>query len=278
LRLQNGQNGGSFDLDNTKGVGIFNFLRFRNIFVPGWVELNSYEQKAKQELRMWQQKMLKKPSLTGRLTKSLQTKANNLLPEKVHEVVTEAIKQMVKVVLFGSKYITQKPLLEGTLEERERLVGEKLNTYKKAAITSGAGTGAGGILLGLADYPILLSIKIKFLFDTAGLYGFDVKDYRERVYILHIFQLAFSSEQRRLEVYQQILNWDDYVSELPLDINSFDWRTFQQEYRDYIDLAKMLQLVPGIGAIVGAYANYRFLDKLGETAINANRLRFPVLR
>lgn len=240
--------------------------------------MNSYEQKAKQELRIWQQKMLKKPSLTGRLTKGLQTKANNLLPEKVHEVVTEAIKQMVKVVLFGSKYITQKPLLEGTLEERECLVGEKLNTYKKAAITSGAGTGAGGILLGLADYPILLSIKMKFLFDTAGLYGFDVRDYRERVYILHIFQLAFSSEQRRLEVYQQILNWDDYVSELPLDINSFDWRTFQQEYRDYIDLAKMLQLVPGIGAIVGAYANYRFLDKLGETAINANRLRFPDLR
>lgn len=240
--------------------------------------MNSYEQKAKQELRMWQQKMLKKPSLTGRLTKRLQTKANNLIPEKVHEVVTEAIKQMVKVVLFGSKYITQRPLREGTLEERERLVGEKLNTYKKAAITSGAGTGAGGILLGLADYPILLSIKIKFLFDTAGLYGFDVRDYRERVYILHIFQLAFSSEQRRLEVYQQIINWDDYVRELPSDINSFDWRTFQQEYRDYIDLAKMLQLVPGIGAIVGAYANYRFLDKLGETAINANRLRFPDLR
>ncbi|NLC07717.1 MAG: EcsC family protein [Syntrophomonadaceae bacterium] len=240
--------------------------------------MNSYEQKAKQELRIWQQKMLKKPSLTGRLTKRLQTKANNLIPEKVHEVVTEANKQMVKVVLFGSKYITQRPLREGTLEERERLVGEKLNTYKKAAITSGAGTGAGGILLGLADYPILLSIKIKFLFDTAGLYGFDVRDYRERVYILHIFQLAFSSEQRRLEVYQQIINWDDYVRELPSDINSFDWRTFQQEYRDYIDLAKMLQLVPGIGAIVGAYANYRFLDKLGETAINANRLRFPDLR
>jgi hypothetical protein len=35
----------------------------------------------------------------------------------------------------------------------------------------------------------------------------------------------------------------------------------------------MLQLVPGIGAVVGAYANYQLMDKLGKTAINAYRLR-----
>jgi hypothetical protein len=42
---------------------------------------------------------------------------------------------------------------------------------------------------------------------------------------------------------------------------------------DYIDLAKMLQLVPVIGAVVGAYANYKLLDRLGETAVNCYRLR-----
>jgi hypothetical protein len=52
-----------------------------------------------------------------------------------------------------------------------------------------------------------------------------------------------------------------------------DWRKFQQEYRDYIDLVKMFQLVPGIGAFVGAYANNNLLKQLGETAMNAYRLR-----
>lgn len=52
-----------------------------------------------------------------------------------------------------------------------------------------------------------------------------------------------------------------------------DWYVFQQEYRDYIDFIKMLQLIPGFGAIVGAYANYNLLDQLGETAMNAYRLR-----
>jgi hypothetical protein len=40
-----------------------------------------------------------------------------------------------------------------------------------------------------------------------------------------------------------------------------------------MDIAKLLQLVPGIGAVVGAYANYKLVDKLGVTAINAYRLR-----
>ena len=232
-----------------------------------------YEKQAICELRKWQKEMSKKPSIMNRLAKGLQTKGNSLIPEKVHIVITETIKNMTKAVLVGSKYITKEPLKIASLEEREKLVNEKLSFYKKTASVSGAGTGAGGILLGLADFPILLSLKMKFLFDVASIYGFDVKDYKERIYILHIFELAFSSQKKRVEVYGHMLDWDNYSKNFPEDINSFDWREFQQEYRDYIDLAKMLQLLPGIGSVVGAYANYQLMDKLGEIAINSYRLR-----
>jgi hypothetical protein len=235
--------------------------------------MNEYREKALLELKMWQKEMEKKPSIVNRLAKGIQNKTNSLIPDKFHEIVTEAIKNMVKAVLFGSEYITGKPLLIAPLEERENLVKEKIEFYKKAAAVSGASTGAGGLFLGLADFPILISLKMKFLFDTASLYGFNVRDYKERLYILYVFQLAFSSQKRRREVYYQILDWEHYVKNLPEDLNSFDWRVFQQEYRDYIDLAKMLQLVPGIGAFIGAYANYQLMDKLGETAMNAYRLR-----
>ena len=56
-------------------------------------------------------------------------------------------------------------------------------------------------------------------------------------------------------------------------MNQFDWRSFQQEYRDYIDLAKMAQLLPGIGAVVGVVVNYKLIKKLGDTAMNAYRMR-----
>ena len=111
------------------------------------------------------------------------------------------------------------------------------------------------------------------LFDIASLYGFDVKDYRERLYILHVFQLAFSSNEERKKVYLKIEDWNNVRHTLPEDIHDFDWHTFQQEYRDYIDIAKLAQLIPFIGAAVGAIANYRLINKLGITAIQAYRMR-----
>lgn len=236
--------------------------------------MNIYEEIALLELKIWQRKMRKKPALTNTITKGFQNKINNLIPEKVHMLITKAIKNIVKAVLVGSEFVTQEPLIVSSLEEREVLIKEKINIYKKAAAVSGAGTGGAGFLLGLVDFPVLLSFKMKLLFDIASLYGYDVKDYRERLYILFIFRLAFSSKEKNNIVYKQILKWDEVIKDLPENIDLFDWRNFQQEYRDYIDLAKMFQLVPGIGAVVGAYANHQLIDKLGQTAINAYRLRF----
>jgi len=235
--------------------------------------MKTYEDMARRQLLFWKLKVSKKPSLTNRAAKGVQRRLNSLIPDKVHDLLTATIKNMVKAVLFGSEFTAGAPLQGLTLQEREKLVKEKTISYKRIAAVSGAGTGAGGILLGMADLPILISIKIKYLFEIAGIYGFDVRDYKERLYILLIFQLAFSSQERMNEVYGQISRWETYVQELPPDLDSYDWRTFQQEYRDYIDLAKMLQLVPVIGAVVGAVANYRLMDKLGETAVNAYRLR-----
>ncbi|MDT3699478.1 MAG: EcsC family protein [Thermincola sp.] len=237
--------------------------------------MENYEEKILLELIIWQKKMNKMPSLTNKLTKRLQNKVNDVIPEKVHSAITAAIKNMVKAVLTGSEYITRRPFhyRNDSLEVREKLVLEKTGFYKKTAAMSGAGTGAGGLLLGLADFPILLSLKIKFLFDTAAIYGFDVREFRERLYILKLFELAFSSQQKRLVIYKDILDWDQKLAQIPSSMESFDWRSFQQEYRDYIDLAKMMQLMPVIGAVVGAVANYKLMDKLAETAMNGYRMR-----
>lgn len=132
--------------------------------------MNLYEKKALKELKYWQKNMTRKASITNKLSKGMQDKFNNLIPEQVHKVITEAIKNMVKVVAVGSEYTTRKPLMQGDLKQREELLENRIKFYKGAGAVSGAGTGAGGILLGLADFPILLSIKMKFLFDAAAIY------------------------------------------------------------------------------------------------------------
>ena len=232
--------------------------------------MTDYEQKVLDELLAWERKLVKRSSMINRLSKKAQTKINSHIPEKVHKVITESIKNMVKATLLGSNLTTKKRQAIGmSLYDRDELFKEKLSNFRKTAVVEGAGTGAGGIFLGIADFPLLLSIKMKFLFESAAVYGFDTNEYEERLFILHVFQLAFSSDQKRKETFQIIEHWEERKRK----ITDMDWQVFQQEYRDHIDLVKMFQLIPGFGAVVGAFANYNLLDHLGETAMNAYRMR-----
>ncbi len=236
--------------------------------------MNYYEQQIMSDLTAWQQKMLRKPGYFNKISKAVQDKINSWIPEKVHKGITETIKQMIRGVLFGAEWTTRDKKERANMEETDKAAEEKIAWYRNTAAVEGAVTGAGGILLGLADFPLLLAVKLKLLFEIASIYGYATDDYKERLYILHIFQLAFSSAKHRRNVFVNMQNWNEKSRGLPADINQFDWRNFQQEYRDYIDLAKLAQLIPVIGAPVGAIVNYRLIRKLGFTAIKAYHMRW----
>jgi EcsC family protein len=235
---------------------------------------DDYDRLARAELRRWQQQMSTPPGLWSHATRGLQQRINRLIPERVHAAVTAVMKQMTRAVIAGSNFTAPAPLHDRTLSQREILVTEKIENYSRTAAIEGGVTGAGGFFLGLADFPLLLSIKLKLLFDIGALYGYPGEDYKERIYLLHVFQLAFSSDVHRLDVYRRISNWRTYSQTLPASLDEFDWRTFQQEYRDYIDLAKLAQLLPIIGAPVGVIVNNKLVRRLGRTATNAYRLRW----
>jgi uncharacterized protein (DUF697 family) len=233
----------------------------------------TYDQKITSELEFWKFKILQKPSLLNKVTDKVQKKINSYIPDKIHQGITATIKQMVKAVLFGSTFTTSKAVNDISIMHRESLAKQKIETYKKTGAAEGGITGAGGFLMSMADFPILLGIKMKMLFDIAAIYGYDVKDYRERLYILHIFQLAFSSKEESKNVFLKMQDWDNKAHLLPTNIDEFDWLTFQQQYRDYIDLAKLAQLLPFVGAAVGAVANYQLIERLGKTAMMSYRMR-----
>lgn len=235
--------------------------------------MDDYQKQIRSELSVWQKQMLQRPSLFNWLSKTVQVKINTWIPEKVHQAITTTIKQMIRGVLFGATHTTAKSLTYESLQACEAAVQQRIEFYRTTAAVEGGITGAGGILLGFADFPILIGLKLKLLFDISSTYGFNVADYKERVYLLHIFELAFSSHEHRRNVYLKMVDWDLKSKALPEDIHQFDWRNFQQEYRDYIDLAKMAQLIPIIGAPVGFVVNSKLIEKLGITAMNAYRMR-----
>jgi len=235
--------------------------------------MNKYEKIQMKKLKKWKKKVSKKPFIIDKVSKNTQNKINSILPDKYHEIMTVAIKNMTKMVLLGSNYTNTEPIKDIPLEYRDEIAYKKIKLFKTTATIEGAGTGSGGIFLGMADFPLLLSIKIKLLYELASIYGFDTNDYRERLYILGIFQLAFSSKEYVNFVFESMEEFDGIKDSLSSDIDEFDWKSFQQEYRDYIDLAKLLQLVPGIGAVVGAYVNHKMVNKLGDYAIYCYHMR-----
>ena len=230
---------------------------------------DAYEARARAELDAWREAVLKPPSALQAAAKGLQNRITSLIPEKVHLAISKVIEQMTRGILVGSDFVTPPPRTGLSLAEREALVRKAIEGYRNVATVEGGVAGAGGFLLAAADFPALIAIKIKLLFEIAALYGHDGGAWRERLYILSIFQLAFSSAEHRHAVYGRMTGDDQPAT--PAD---FDWRRFQQEYRDYIDLAKMAQLLPVVGAPIGAIVNYRLLEQLGTTAINAYRLRW----
>ena len=255
------------------GAARFYWLTFLKNRKGSMLPLSDYEKGAAGEGADWEKKVQRRGGLGAWLAKSVQNRTNGLIPPKVNGIITTAFKHFTKAVLTGSEYIAPAPKRGLTLEERELLVGKRINFYAKAATAEGALTGAGGFMLGLADLPLWLTLKMKMLFDIAAIYGFDTSLPEERVFLLRVFILPFCSAGYRRQTFKEmyappVVLLDQKPGE------AIDWQEYQQEYRDSIDIPKMLQLVPGIGAFVGASVNHRLTKKLGDWARNAYRKRW----
>lgn len=216
--------------------------------------------------------MLKPPGPLDRAARGVQGQINRMIPEKVHAAITTVIEGMTRTILTGADVTTAPPLIGASLAERDRRALAAIDGYRATAAVEGGVTGAGGFWMALADFPALLVIKIKLLFDLSAIYGHEADRFEERLFILSLFQLAFSGAEHRAQVFHGLEAWD--ARDHPADFDHFDWRTFQREYRDYIDLAKMAQMIPVVGAPIGAFVNWRLLERLGETAMNGYRMRW----
>lgn len=237
----------------------------------------NYEHKVQREVAEWERKIFKPPGWLEKTSKTIGTRINHLIPPKMHSIMTTTIRSIVRTALFGAEYTPGRPVQRTLeLEPADQEAKELFALYQKIAVAEGAGTGAGGIMFSMVDFPALIAIKMKFLFELAHVYGYDTKHFSERVFILKVFQMTFSGPENRARLLHSIKHWhmekEQWLSDAEYSRN-MDWETFQIEYRDAIDFRKMLQIVPGIGAFAGAWANYTILEEVREFAMNAYRLR-----
>lgn len=203
--------------------------------------------------------------------KQIQERIDQLIPQEIHHSLAVALEKGTKAFLQGLNLIEirkqgneqNQVSLESLAEQANILI----NRYKKIAMVEGAGTGIGGFLSSAIDFPLLLSIKLKLLQELAQLFGYRLNKLEERIYILRILQFQFSAGQHKKSCWLEIKQWTNtnnrYVEQTWAE---FDWDLFYMEYKQSIELRKLLQMIPGFGAVVGAWANHSFIDELGRTA------------
>lgn len=231
--------------------------------------MTEYNDVVRRQVKVWKIGLLKEEKLLKRMTKRVQIKINEKIPQPVHNVITQTVKGIIHSVFYGIKYIPGEPPRTGlSLKERDKTAREVIDRYRKIASVEGAGTGVGGFLLGITDFPALIAIKMRMLFELAHVYGYGTRSRKERLFVLYIFQITFTTAAQRKRLLPVVEEWDKF------NYAGLDWEQFQKDYRDALDFRKMMQLIPGIGAVVGAWANYGLLGELGLSAMNCYRIRY----
>lgn len=230
--------------------------------------MNLYEKQIDKELNQWYREIKKDAGFLQRSSDQLQKQTQKMVPAKIQNTITSVMETLTEAIMNGSGLLTVRADTSGmSLAERDYLVLRSFRTYRNTATVQGAGFGMGGLLLGMADLPVLMSIKLKFMFDAAKLYGYDPECLEERLYLLHIFQLAFSGKEHQLQIFKILEDWQN------ADYYGINWEKLQIEYRDYLDFAKLLQLLPVVGSVAGGTANFRLMNRLRDTVMNCYRMR-----
>ncbi|MZP30519.1 EcsC family protein [Heliobacterium undosum] len=238
---------------------------------------DEYTSRVVESLIRWDNEMRDtRAGFFDKMTRKLQQKVDDLIPESIHKAITVALETVVKGFLAGIALLpaSTEPR-PGALAQMDDEAQRIIDRYKKIAAIEGAGTGMGGAVLAAVDFPALITIKLKMLQEIAWLYGYDARTPQERNYLVHVFLLAFASGDVQREIYETVRRWDRLpVTSLRPESSQFDWRRFYKEYRDGIDTRKLLGFLPVVGAPVNAWANYSLAGDLGETAQKAFQLRF----
>ncbi|PIB34086.1 hypothetical protein BFP72_00905 [Reichenbachiella sp. 5M10] len=233
----------------------------------------THREKINSELDAWRRRLETPPTSSYKTVKRIQRRINLFMPRSMHHLIAKIVKETTRAVLQGAQYTTPKREFTLQIHNAEEMIRESIWFYSSSAAAQGAITGLGGLVSSIADFPLWISLKMKMLFEIAGYYGFDTLCFKERLFILHIFQLAFSSQDRRVAALAHIENWSEVAQTLPDNLHAFDWERFQDEYRDNLDIVKIFQLIPGVGAVIGACVNQKLTYRLGKTAMNAYRIR-----
>ena len=176
---------------------------------------------------------------------------------------------------------TPKDIVSLDLEDVDRVNGWLGAKYKSIATAEGAGAGYVGLVGIPPDIVALITLNLRAIGEYATYYGFDISLQQERLFALNILGLASSPSDAAKQVAMAQLVKIAQDAALKKTWKVLNTHTFVQIIKTItsslgirLTKAKLAQIVPVTGAVVGAGFNAYFTNKVCNAAFYLYRERF----
>jgi hypothetical protein len=264
--------------------------------------LTRYEQHAVREIDLF-----KNPGQTwftaawDNVNKPLEWLGDKAFDTTIGETVAKAVHGLVSVINDGASWSVRSEAIyeefrsnghrvrqgpdvhQLDLEHVDKTVGYLAAKYKVTAAAEGAATGSLGAAGIAVDIPALVAIAMRGVCEYATYYGFDVSIEGERAFAMTILGAASSStvaakqvalaELTKLSVLiAQRKTWAELQQLLSVQVI----KKIAQALGMRLTKAKLAQIVPLVGAGVGAGFNGWYVGSVTDTAYHLYRERFLI--
>ena len=261
---------------------------------------DKYIEQAKVEIERWESQG---PGFLAQVGDSIlwpaQKTAEMLIPEGVQEAVGKAS----EVFLTGLGSAAQLIIDKGEISKKVKTLltqnGDELKAADEAAkhywnwhvgyaAAEGGATGALGLFGIVPDIPLLFTIALRLIQQVGLCYSYDIADEAEQEYVMHILRTGSTADITAkmeflvgLKQIEQILlkvTWKKMNEALARkEISRLSilagLRQFAKSLGIQLTKRKALQMVPMVGALVGASFNGVFVNDVGRAAHMSYRRR-----
>jgi hypothetical protein len=268
-----------------------------------------YAESARNEITLWEDEkpgMLKKVGAAVLLP--AEKAAEKLIPQRVQETVAKAIEACLAFLATqGPRTFDSEAIRKSVHDRAQALSGDRpptfaehlqaaderaqhyLNWHVGYAATEGAGTGVLGLPGLAADIPALFGILIRQIQEIGCCYGYNPSIIQEREYLLHILRAGTAANVKlkmefvvAMKQFEQLLlnmAWKQMAKELAnKQITKgallAGMRQFAKSLGIQLTKRKALQMIPIIGAVVGASLNGVLANDIGRAAYMSYRRRW----
>ena len=268
---------------------------------------DDYLSKTKRDIDQWEHEGPSWLAQVGDFILWPATKAADLLiPNGVQEAVGKAIEASLVGVSNLSDFTFAQMDVRERVDSERATFGESCDIWQQLAAADqaaqhywnwnlgyaaaeGGAAGAAGIFGLAADIPALFTLVIRLIQQVSVCYGYDPTTPEERDYVIHILRTGSAGDVKaklealmflkQLETILLKVSWKKMTAEFAAkQISQLSLlatvRQFTKTLGINLTKRKALQMVPIIGAVVGASFNATYANDIGRTAFMSYRRRW----